>query len=323
MSMFRPATREKLKLRMALDGPSGAGKTYTALRFAFGLAGESGRVAVVDTEHRSASKYQGLAPDGIHWNFDVCELSSYSPSTYTTVLQEAGQECYDVVIIDSLSHAWTGTGGALEIVDKKGGNKFTSGWRDVTPMHNQMINAMLAAPFHLLVTMRTKTEYVVEVDHRGKSVPRRVGTKAVQREGMEYEFDIVADMDLEHVMKVSKSRCPEIDGAIVTTPDVSFLNPIRRWLSLGETPSQPTVEMVQPMQLDAQQRMCSEDQRQQIITYAQQLGMPPEAIKDAISRRQRMDGSPCTCAADLNEYQANEIIRNLIRKLDACDEIPF
>lgn len=323
MPMFRPATREKLKLRLALDGPSGAGKTYTALRFAFGLIPQGGRVAVIDTEHRSASKYHGLAPDGIPWEFDVCELQSYAPSTYTAVINEAGHAGYDVVVIDSLSHAWTGTGGALEIVDKAGGNKFTNGWRDVTPMHNQMISAMLASPFHLLVTMRTKTEYVVETDQRGKAVPRRIGTKAVQREGMEYEFDIVADMDLEHILKVSKSRCSEIDGATVACPDLSFLQPIRRWLAIGDEPRPDHIGGADAMQLGDTVRMSTEDQRQQLITYAQQLGMPPEALKAAIAKRKRTDGSPCQRFADLDEYQANEMIRNMIRKLDGCDEIPF
>lgn len=320
MAMFKRATREQLKLRLALDGPSGAGKTYTALRFAFGLA-EGGRVAVIDTEHRSASKYHGIAPDGQPWEFDVCELQSYAPSTYTAVIQEAGREGFDVVVIDSLSHAWSGTGGALEIVDKKGGNKFTNGWRDVTPMHNEMINAMLASPFHLIVTMRTKTEYVVEIDERGKSVPKRIGTKAVQREGMEYEFDIVGDMDLEHVLKISKSRCPEVDGAIVSCPDLAFLSPIRRWLAIGETPKpQP---LGGSMQLSNQTRPASEDQKQQLITLAQKLGMPPDAIKAAIRKRRKMDGMPCEKFADLNEFQAGEMIINMTRKLDSFEEVPF
>lgn len=324
MSMFKAATREQLKLRMALDGPSGSGKTFTGLRFMFGLIPPGGRVAVIDTEHRSASKYQGLAPDGIPWEFDVCELTNYSPSTYTSVIEEAGREGYDALFIDSLTHAWSGTGGALEIVDRKAGNKFTNGWREVTPMHNRLIDAMLAAPFHLIVTMRTKTEYVVETDHRGKSVPKRIGTKAVQREGMEYEFDIVADMDLEHVLKVSKTRCPEIDGAIVATPDVSFLSPIRRWLALGEQPQPYQPRGGQPMQMGQQIRMATEDQKQQAITLAQRLGWPAHALAEVIRKRHdHLTGNPCQRFADLNEHQANEIIRAMTQKLDGCDEVPF
>lgn len=243
MGMFKPATREQLKARIALDGPTGSGKTYTGLEFAFVLAGPNGRVCVIDTEHRSASKYAGYAPHGIPWLFDVCDLKHYAPSTYTAAIREAGQLGYDVILIDSLSHGWEGVGGALDQVDKKAaesGNSFTA-WKDVTPQHREMIDAILASPAHVVVTMRSKMEYVLEetTNKNGRKVttPKKVGMAPIQRQGMEYEFDIVCDLDIDHMLKVSKTRCPEIDGMLVSKPGPEFLSPVIRWLNEGAKPA--------------------------------------------------------------------------------------
>ena len=243
MSMFAPATREKLKARIALDGPTGSGKTYSGLEFAFALAGEGGRVCVIDTEHRSASKYAGYSPHGIPWNFDVCDLKHYAPSAYTAAIKEAGQLGYDVILIDSLSHAWEGVGGALDQVDKKAaasGNSFTA-WKDVTPQHRDMIEAILASHCHVISTMRTKMDYVMEetTNRTGKKVmqPKKVGMAPIQRQGMEYEFDIVCDFDIHHMMTVSKTRCPEIDGQVISKPGPEFLTPVIKWLNEGTTPA--------------------------------------------------------------------------------------
>lgn len=226
---FKPATRKKSRLRMALDGVSGSGKTFTALRFAFALGQ---RVAVINTESGAVEKYLGLAPDGTPWQFDVGYLQDFSPTSYTAAILQAGKEGYDVVIVDSLSHAWAGAGGALELKDKKGGNSFTA-WKDITPMHNRMIEAILHSPCHTIVTMRSKTGYVLETDQRGQSVPRKIGMEPVQRNGMEYEFDIYGSIDCDHVLKISKSRCPEVADAVVVKPSAEFMRPVIDWLNDG------------------------------------------------------------------------------------------
>jgi len=228
-SMFRPATRKKSKLRMAIDGVSGSGKSFTGLRFAFALGK---RVAVINSESGAIEKYLDLNPDGIPWQFDICELSNFAPSSYTQAILAAGSAGYDVLLIDSLSHAWAGSGGALEIKDKKGGNSFTA-WKDITPMHNAMIEAILRSPCHIIATMRSKTGYVLETDSNGKQVPRKVGMEPVQRQGMEYEFDIYASIDSDHVMRVSKSRCPALDGAVIVKPEAAAMEPVSRWLNDG------------------------------------------------------------------------------------------
>ena len=236
MVMFKQATREKNRLRLAIDGPSGAGKTYTALRFAFAIGK---KICVIDTENGSAGKYVGDQPDEIKWQFDTCVLRSgqFAPSTYAATIQAAGAEGYDVIVVDSLSHAWAGAGGALEQVDRAGGNSFTTGWRDVTPQHNAMISAILESPAHIICTLRSKMEYVMEQDEKtGKTTVKKIGLKPIQRQGVEFEFDLIADMDINHTMTVSKSRCSVVDGQIVSKPTAAFMTPVISWLKDGVQP---------------------------------------------------------------------------------------
>jgi hypothetical protein len=224
--MFKPAKREKGRLRMTIDGPAGAGKTYTALRLAYMLGR---KVAVIDTEQGSASKYVGEAPDGIPWLFDVVELTTFSPEKYTEMVQLAGKMGYDVLVIDSLSHAGEGVGGALDIKDRVGIS--WTAWRQVTPLHNRMIDAILQSPCHIITTMRSRIEYVQELDGSGKVTIRRVGMAPVQRPGIEYEFDIVLDMDYAHIATVGKTRCPAITDLKVEKPGPGFMVPILAWLN--------------------------------------------------------------------------------------------
>lgn len=238
---FKKAERRRRKARIALDGPSGSGKTYSALRAAFAFGG---KVAVIDTEHGSASLYAGEAPDGTPWEFDTLELTNFSPDRYQRAIEEAAQGGYDVLVIDSLSHAWMGEGGALDLVDRaKTANKFAA-WKDVTPLHRRMVDAILAAPLHVIATMRTKTEYVLESDERGRQVPRKVGLAPIQRDGCEYEFDVVADLNLEHIATVGKSRCSALQDARGVKPGPDFWRPMIQWLdSAAETPRANAVQI--------------------------------------------------------------------------------
>lgn len=224
--MFQRATKKKSRARVALIGPSGSGKTYTALTIARGLGG---KIAVIDTERGSASKYSGDVAD-----FDVCELTSFEPQKYIDAMADAAASGYDAIVIDSLSHAWMGEGGILDQKDKKSGGGSFNDWRTLTPQHNALVNALLSFPGHLIGTMRVKTEYVVEKDERtGKSVPRKVGLAPVQRDGLEYEFDVVADIDPDHCMHVTKSRCPALADAAIRKPGADVAKALRTWLDDG------------------------------------------------------------------------------------------
>lgn len=225
--MFKKASKKQARARIGIIGPAGSGKTYTALKLATHLGG---KIAVIDTENGSASKYAD------EFEFDVCELDNYDPRNYIKAIQAAGNAGYDVLIIDSLSHAWAGEGGALEMADKfkvkYRGNKFAA-WGDVTPIQNQLVQTMLSCPMHLIATMRSKMEYIQTKNDKGETEIKKVGMAPIQRDGMEYEFDIVGDMDLDHNFIVSKTRCRALDGAIINKPGDELAKTIKDWLTDG------------------------------------------------------------------------------------------
>ena len=228
--MFKKAIKSQSKLRLALIGASGSGKTFSALSIASNL---TQNIAVIDTEHGSASKYADK------FNFDVLELSSFHPQQYINAIQAASNAGYEVLIIDSLSHAWMGKDGALEQVDRiakrsQTGNSFAA-WRDVTPLHNQLVEAIVSSKCHLIATMRAKTEYVLEPNEKGKMAPRKVGMAPVQRDGLEYEFDVVADLDLDHNFIVSKSRCFELSNQVINKPGQNVADILKNWLYSGQS----------------------------------------------------------------------------------------
>ena len=229
---FRKAERSQQKLRAAIDGPSGAGKTYSAIRLGFALidAGLGSRLALIDTENGSASLYAGEAPDGKPWEFDSLKLDQFNPDQYVAAIDAAEKAGYDVIVIDSLSHAWVGKGGALDIVDQKSGNKFAA-WKDVTPIHRKMIDKIITSKAHVIATMRSKTEYVLEPNEKGQMVPRKIGVAPVQRDGMEYEFDVYGSVDWSHQIKISKSRCSAIQDATGMKPGPAFWQPLFDWLT--------------------------------------------------------------------------------------------
>lgn len=229
---FKKAVRAAKRAKITLSGPSGSGKTATALRLARGLAGPDGKVAVIDTERGSASLYAGRF--GGEWDKDD-ELPDFSPKTLMDRLREAERLGYAAVVVDSLSHFWMGKGGELEMVDaakkrSKSGDGFGA-WNEVTPVHNELIQCLLTVKLHVVCTMRTKTEWVIEQNERGKNAPRKVGTAPVQRDGMEFEFDLAGDMDAA-TMVVSKTRLEPIPlGAVYKEAGEALGEQIARWLS--------------------------------------------------------------------------------------------
>jgi len=237
---FKKATRARARLRLALVGPSGSGKTMTGLRIACAIAkARGGRLAVIDTERGSASKYVDAAR-GL--DFDTLELGWFSPAEYVHALAAAAKAGYPAVLIDSLSHAWMGKGGALEMVDvaakkSKSGSSFNA-WREVTPEHNMLVDALIQYPGDLIATIRAKTEYVLEEGGNGKKgTPRKVGMAPVQRDGLEYEFDVVADLDLEHNFVPSKSRCSAIVDRVWRRAGEEVAAELLRWLDDGGEPA--------------------------------------------------------------------------------------
>ena len=242
--MFNKAVKTESKLRMAIAGPSGSGKTYTALTVAAALV-PGGRVAVIDTEHGSAAKYADL------FDFDVAAAAPpYHPDGLVKLVTFAANSGYDVVVVDSVSHYWNGAGGILDIKEDierrmRNPNSYTS-WKDVTPIHQRMVDTLVAVNAHVIVTMRSKQDYIL-VEKNGKQVPQKVGMAPVQRDGFEYEFDVMLDMDIENVGRVMKTRCPALTGAAFAKPGDDLAGILREWLT-GAAPAQaPRPVVFQPV----------------------------------------------------------------------------
>ena len=234
--MFTRAMKTDAKLRLALAGPPGSGKTFSALTLAHALADGQG-VALIDTEHGSASKYADLFPP-----FDCVNLETFHPDLYVEAIKAAERAGYAVLIIDSLSHAWNGKGGLLELVDgiarrSKSGNTYVA-WGEATPIQNRLIDTLLAAKLHIIATMRSKMEYAQEKDEQThRTVIRKLGLAPIQRDGVEYEMDIVGDLDIDHTLFIQKSRCPALSGAIIPRPGPDLATILRSWLS-GAPPAE-------------------------------------------------------------------------------------
>ncbi|MFF9787230.1 ATP-binding protein [Streptomyces nigrescens] len=273
---FEDAVRAAEKARIALTGPSGSGKTYTALSLATGMLPEGGTIGVIDTERGSASKYAGL------FTFKTMKLPSYEPQALIRALAVAASRGIDVVIIDSLTHFWSGRGGALAQVDAKtkassSKNAFTSGWKDVTPLLLDMLDAILAYPGHVIGTMRVKTEWVIQENDRGKKEPTKMGTKLDQRDGMDYEFDLVGALDQTHMLTIDKSRYPTIEvGSVHERPDFSFGRTIADWLDDGEG-SAPSVLDYRTSALDV---TMSHQDLQRLFSEVENRGLLGAAVLD-------------------------------------------
>lgn len=219
-SMFKKATKFQIKIRLALSGASGSGKTFSALSIASHLGNS---IALIDTEHGSASRYADK------FQFDVCELQNHHPSRYIEAIQAAEQAGYEVIIIDSLSHAWFSE---LELAGKG-----FSGWKDVRPLERKLIDAIVGSKCHVIVTMRSKTEYVMEDytrDGRTKTAPKKIGTKPIQSGDIEYEFDVAGEMNHEHILTISKSRCSELTDRTFLNPGREIAEILKNWMQGAE-----------------------------------------------------------------------------------------
>lgn len=223
---IRKAERKKAKLRLGIAAPSGAGKTYSALLMAFGLGG---KVGLIDTEHGSGDLYADLG------DYDIIPIEApYTVDKYVKAIKAFEDAGYTTIIIDSLSHAWAGDGGLLDKQGKmadRGTNSFAA-WRTITPEHNNLVDSMLRSPCHIIATMRAKQEYVLEINDKGKQQPKKVGMAPVQREGMEYEFTVMLDVDMNHIASASKDRTSLFDGQFFKI-DKSTGEKLLGWLETG------------------------------------------------------------------------------------------
>lgn len=228
------ALRHQAKMKMAIQGPSGSGKTMGALLIAHGLCHQWGKIAVIDTENYSASLYAHLG------DYQVLNISApFTPEKYIEALKICTDAGIEVVIIDSISHEWEGSGGILDTHGNMTGNSFTN-WSKLTPRHNAFVQAILQSPAHVIATIRSKQDYVLS-ERNGKQVPEKVGLKGVSREGIDYEFTLVFDIDIKHNANATKDRT----GLFMDKPEfkisTSLGEQILSWCQQGTSKSQEDI----------------------------------------------------------------------------------
>lgn len=235
---FEKAMRKKARLRLALTGPSGSGKTYSALLVAKGIGG---RIAVLDTEKGSASLYSDVA------DFDVLELEPpFAPERFIEAISAAEQAGYDTLVLDSITHEWSGVGGCLELVDTIAKAKFRgnswSAWSEINPRHRLFLDAILRSPMHIIATMRSKTE-TAQVEENGRKKVAKLGMKSEQRDGVEYEFTTVLDIGHEtHHAIASKDRTKLFSNADPVVLSEQTGKQLLNWLESGADPREEALK---------------------------------------------------------------------------------
>ena len=269
MSGFKRATKAAAKLRAAVFGPSGAGKTFTSLRIAKGIGG---RMAVIDTEGVRVTKADGTVEEmpsaakySDRFDFDVQVLEDKSIEGYKAAIREAGELGYDVLVIDSLSHCWQWLTEEVEKIAKLRyrGNTW-SAWSEGTPMQRELLQAILAFPGHVVVTMRSRTDWSTS-DNNGKKAPNRVGLAPEQGKGIEYEFDLLVEISVDHIANVIKDRTGKFQDKMIDKPGEEFGRQLAAWLSEGTAPPTPTAP---PTRAEAPAPAPgAEPLRDQIATY--------------------------------------------------------
>lgn len=228
---FKKAERKQVKLKIGISAASGAGKTYSALLIAYGICKDWDKIAVIDTENGSAELYSDLG------GYSVAPINPpFTPQKYIDAIKEAELAEFKVLIIDSLSHAWQGEGGLLDMQDKatkasKSGNSYTA-WREITPVHNKLVDTILQSSLDIIVTTRAKAEYVIS-EENGKKNIKKIGLAPVFREGLEYELTTFFEMAQEHIATASKDRTGLFTESFI--PTIQTGEKLNEWRNGGSS----------------------------------------------------------------------------------------
>ena len=265
--MFEKVTRKQAKLRMALMGVSGSGKTLGALYIAYGITGDWSKIALIDTEHERGRFYAARTDLGTGAFMYATLNPPYTPEKYKALVKEAADlvGTDGVVVVDSFSHAWSNEGGILDIKDRiaaqAGKNSYTA-WNEAGKEQNKLVNVILAVDCHTIITLRSKMDYVLETNDKGRQTPVKVGLAPVQRDDTEYEFDIVLDIGRNHIATASKDTTFLDKYGEIITPKLG--QQLRAWLDEGE-----------------KRELVTETPREEIKVRLVTGYIPPEQIKAA------------------------------------------
>lgn len=231
--LIKKASKQAKKLKMGISAPSGHGKTYGALLIAYGITGDWSKITVIDTERGSSNIYSELG------EFNVLDLNApYSPERFIECITLCEKSGTDVIVLDSSSHEWSGSGGCLDIQQQLGG-KFTD-WKTVTPRHNAFIDKVLRSTCHVICTTRKKQGYAIE-----GSKPIKLGLEDVQRDGFEYELDVMFNIENnKHLASISKDRT----NLFTNTPEFLITEEtgklLKNWASKGRSEIDDALDLV-------------------------------------------------------------------------------
>lgn len=304
---FQPAKRRSVKLKLAIQGPAGSGKTKGALHLARSIVGPTGRIAVIDTENRTSEFYAD------QYRFDVLYLEPpYLTTKFIEAMLAAHQGGYDIVVIDTISHQWMGEGGILdrkEQEDARGGNHFAN-WAKFTPETNRFRDAILNFPRHLICTMRAKQEYVLAENAKGKQEPKKMGLAPQVREGLDYEFGVVFELQMDHMARQTKDRTELFKDGLWNLLDDNTGGMLRTWLSTATEPEPDKQqsaaaapngpETIMPRLKDfpgvegKRLRDISDEELEAMYRFYQRAGNKPRltsVLEDELQRRTDVDDS--------------------------------
>lgn len=227
---LRKAAKQQVKIKIGLQGSAGSGKTYSALKLAMGMTnGDPSKIAVIDTENESASLYSDIFGEFLTVPFEP----PYTPERCIEAIDVCEQhEDVEVIIFDSISHEWMGHGGILDLHSQMSGADMLK-WAKLTPRHNRFIDRILQCKKHTICTMRSKQDYVMTENGKGKTIPQKVGMKAVTRDGVDYEFTLNFDIDINNFATSTKDRTSLYKGKpeFKITENIGF--EILQWCEQG------------------------------------------------------------------------------------------
>lgn len=297
---FRRAERKRVWLKLGIAGPTGSGKTYSALKMAFGMGR---KIAMVDTENGSGELYAHLG------EYDVLTLHApFTVQKYIDAIEAATAGGYDVLIVDSLSHLWAADGGLLDqktALDRRGGNSYTN-WADITKQYERFKSVLLQSPIHIIGCLRSKMDYVMEENERGKQAPKKVGLAPVMRDGFEYELSLVFDIDMSHGASTSKDRTGLFDGHTKPLSEEDGRR-IMQWLESGAEP-----ETAAPIEAEAG---ISAEGFADLVALAETKGIDAAGLRSAARKTFKNDSLDLEY---LTEKQADYLTEYLNKRPDAA-----
>lgn len=274
---LKKATRTRSKARIGLFGASGSGKTMSALKLAHGMIGDWSKIAVIDTEHGSADLYSHLG------DYNTLTLEApFSPERYIEAIRECEKAGMEVIIIDSISHEWMGKGGCLELVEKVQVKFDMAKWAAITPRHNNFIDSILQAKAHVICCGRSKSDYDIQDNEKGKKTPVKIGLKAVTREGFDFEMTLCFDIDAAHQAKATKDRTGLFDDVPPFVIDETTGKKLIDWLMEAPEPEPEPATMTELVHL-VNSRGLDQDGFKQLTGFESLRSLPPDQYENVKS----------------------------------------